>query len=176
VCRATYHPQDGCIFSVDGDTITSTFMIQTRTRRHVCFVTIVEGDLTTPHRERCESTFFTRLSAARIAVSMVGVNDEGCALAVDEYDLDGLRKAAQQLNIALRVRTHCARILITEPGVDPPLPPVSSVLAAMAEAEIGVIHLATGSDGLAILVDERDAARAQTVFVDFAVPTPQSAA
>jgi aspartokinase len=147
-------------------------MVQTHTRRHVCFASIIEGNLAT--RERCESALFARLSAAQIDVSMVAVNDVGCAFALDEYDLDGLGKAVQSLNVALRVRTHCVRILVSRRGA--PLPSVCSVIEAMAEAGIGFIHLAAGSGELSVLMDERDAARAQLALAGCAEATPRTAA
>ena len=151
-------------------------MVQTRTRRHVCFVTIIEGDLATPMREQCESAFFERLSAARIAVSMVAVNDSGCVLAVDEYDLEGMHKAAQALNVALRMRSRCARVSVSKRGAAPPLPSVSTVIAALAEEGIGIIHLAAGTNEVSVLVDERDAVRTQVVLSRCAVPSSRSAA
>jgi aspartokinase len=144
------------------------------TRRHVCFASIIEGNLAT--RERCESALFARLSAAGIEVSMVAVNDAGCALALDEHDLDGLGKAVQSLNVALRLRTHCARVSVSQRGVEGPLPSIGSVIGAMAEAGICFVHLAAGAADLSVLVDERDAARAQAVLAGCIVATPRTAA
>ena len=64
---------------------------------------------------------------------MVAVNDSGCVLAVDEYDLEGMHKAAQALNVALRVRSRCARVSVSKRGASPPLPSVSPIIAALAE-------------------------------------------
>jgi aspartokinase len=145
-----------------------------QTRPHICFASIIEGNLAT--RERCESALFARLSAAGIEVSMVAVNDVGCALALDEHDLDGLGKAVQSLNVAVRLRTHCVRVSLSQRGVDPPLPSISSVIGAMAEAGICFVHLAAGTDDLSVLVDERDGVRAQAVLAACAVTTPRTAA
>ncbi len=149
-------------------------MVQTHTRPRVCFATITEGNLAT--RERCESDFFARLSAARIEISMVAVNEVGCALALDEHDLDGLGKAVQSLNVALRLRTHCACVSVSHTGEDVGLPSISSVIAAMAEAAISFVHLAAGTGDLSVLVDERDAARTQAVLARCAVPATRTAA
>jgi len=151
-------------------------MVQTRTRRHVCFVSVIEGDLATPLRERSEADLFGRLAAEGVKVSMVAVNDVGCALTVDEYELDGLRKAVQSLNVALRVRTRCARVVVAQRDGGAPPPSVSSVIAGMAEAGIGVIHLAGETSGLAVLVDERDAVRTQAVLAHCAAPDSRHAA
>jgi hypothetical protein len=137
-------------------------MTQTRTRRHVCFASIIEGDLTTPERERCEAAFFEKLAAAHIPISMVAVNDVGCVFAIDEFDLQVLREAVGRLNVALNIHKHCARLSLS--STHQPYPPVSGVIAAMAEAGISIIHLAAGSNDLAILVEERDATRAQAVL------------
>src|SRR6202011_376333 len=114
-------------------------------RRHVCFASIVDGDVATP-------------------------------VVVDEYDLDALRKAAQQLNVALHVRTRCARLSVSQRGADPALPSIASVVAALADDGIGLIHLAAGPDTFSILVDERDAVRAQAVLVRCAILTQTNAA
>jgi len=143
-------------------------MTQTRTRRHVCFASIIEGDLTTPQRARCEAAFFQKLAASHIDISMLAVNDVGCVFAIDEFDLHVLREAVQRLNVALNIHKRCARLSLSRPSAGPPYPPVSCIIAAMADAGISIIHLAAGPNDLAILVEERDATRAQAVLANTA--------
>jgi aspartokinase len=144
-------------------------VIQIRTRRHVCCVSLVEKNLA-PSPEQCKADILGRLATDRIEVSMVAVNDVGCAFAIDEYDLDGLRKAVQLCNVAMRVRTRCARVTLVPRRSDAAAPSVSSVIAAMAEAGVGVIHLAWDTGGLSALVEERDAVRTAAVLANCAVP------
>lgn len=149
-------------------------MLQTITRRHICFASIVEGDVATPQRERCESALFARLSNARVGISMVAVHDGGCAFAVDEYDLADVREAMKSLNLALSVRTRCARVALTGVGAGASNRTVSAVLGAIAEAGIGLIHLSSGVSDVTVLVAERDAARAQALMSGAAISSRTS--
>jgi aspartokinase len=151
-------------------------MVLIRTRRHVCFATVTEGDLAKSSRERCESTLFERLAAARIEASMVAVNDGGCAFVVDEHDLEGLRQAVRSLNVALRVRTRCVRIALSQRRAKRSLPSIGSLMASLAEAGICVIHLAADAQTLTVLVEERDASGTQAALSRCAAPIPQTAA
>lgn len=139
-------------------------MIQTITRRHICFASLVEGDLATPERQRCESALFARLSKARVGISMVSVHDGGCAFAVDEYDLADLRNSIESLNVALSVRMRCARITLTGSEIDSSYRTVSCVIAAIADEGIATIHLSACTADVAVLVADRDAARAQAAI------------
>jgi len=149
-------------------------MIQTRTRRHVCFVTIIEGNIATPLRERCEARIFERLTANRVDVSLLAINDNRCSLAVDEFDLRGVRAALQSLNVALRVRKRCARISV-KPHDGEPLPALWAVIKAMSDANIGIVHLAESAGSLTLLVDEREAERAHSALVQCTMTTPRAA-
>ncbi len=139
-------------------------MIQTVTRRYICFASIVEGDLDAPERQRCEAALFARLSEARVGISMISVHDGGCAFAVDEYDLADVRKALESLNVAVSVRMRCARITLRGRDVDASPRLASCVIAAIAEQGIATIHVSAGPADVAVLVADRDAVRTQVVM------------
>ena len=149
-------------------------MVQIRTRRHVCFATVAEGDAGQRSREACEAAFFGRLTAAHVETSMLAVNAAGWSLVVDEYDGEELRAAVRSLNLALRMRSRCARVTFVRHG-NGTIPGGDLVLAALAQAGIAVVHLAAEAEALAVVVDERDASRTQTVLCLCAQTAPKAA-
>jgi aspartokinase len=131
-------------------------------RHGLCFASVIEGETASPARERCESALFARIAASGIAIGMLAVSDAGCVFAVDRLDVPRLQEAAQRLNVAIRLRTGCTRVR-TRRGARP-APTAAHVIAALAEAGIGFVHLCADRDGVAVLVDERDARRAVSVL------------
>jgi aspartokinase len=143
-------------------------MYQTRTRRHVCFASVIEGDVTSPSRETCEFELFTRLMHAGIPISMLTLHDGGCAFAVDEYDLNAVRDAMHDLNLALSIRLNCARVTLQQRGERDPHWSPAGVIAAIAQAGIGMVHLSANDDEIAVLVDQREASRVQAAMTETA--------
>jgi aspartokinase len=137
-------------------------MMIIRTRRHVWLVAVVTDDPAVSLRRVWESTVCRRLSDAGVAVSIVELSDAGCILAVDEYDLDAVRKAAKFAGAALRVRMRCARIAISRRGGTAPVAFVAHIVSAMAESRVAVQHIVTDAETVSLLIDERDALCAQS--------------
>jgi aspartokinase len=131
-------------------------------RHGLCFASVIEGETTSPARERCESALFERIAASGITIEMLAVSDVGCVFAVDQLDAARLCEAAQHLNVAIRLRRGCTRVR-TRRGARP-APTAAQVIAALAEAGIGIVHLCADRDGVAALVDEADAPRAIAVL------------
>lgn len=139
-------------------------VIETRRRYHLCFASITEGDLSSPARERCESKLFGRLRASGIDVTMVAVNEDGCAFATDHHDLRALEAAVRELNVALRLRTGCARVALVRRSGRSAIPPVARLIGDLADAGIGIVHLSADDDALSVLVDETDATAAAHIM------------
>lgn len=131
-------------------------------RHGFCFASVIEGETASPARERCESALFERIAASGIALEMLAVSDVGCVFAVDHLDVPRLYEAAARLNVAIRVRSGCTRVR-TRRG-SRPVPSVAHVIAALADERIGIIHLCADREGVAVLVDTEDAARAVGVM------------
>ena len=139
-------------------------VIETRLRHHLCFASIIEGDLNSLVRERCESKLFGRLLASRAYITMLAVNDEGCAFATDRHDVPALEAAVHELNVALRLRTGCARVSLLRRRSGTPIPPVARVIGALAAAGIEIVHLAADDDALSVLVDDENASAAARIM------------
>jgi aspartokinase len=148
--------------------------IEIRSRRHCCYVRIIEGDLSSPARERCESSLFARLSEDGVAVMMVAVHDGYCAFAVDGHDITRLQDGIRGMNCAVRIQDRCTRVTLTygDPGR---LPHVAKIIAALAAEGIGIVHLAADRDAVSILVHDHDGARAAAVLERCALQTSRAA-
>lgn len=131
-------------------------------RHGLCFASVIEGETTSPARERCESTLFERIAASGIALEMLAVSDAGCVFAVDQLDVPRLYEAAKRLNVAIRLRSGCSRVR-TRRG-SRPIPTAAQVIGALAGEGIGIIHLFADREGVAVLVDTHDAPRAVSVL------------
>jgi hypothetical protein len=97
----------------------------------MAFVELTEGELEPGARSACESTLFAPLEASGIAPEMVAINSAGCFFTVDERDGARVRAAVASLNVALRLRTACARVTLVRGEADWPLPSLASVLVAI---------------------------------------------
>jgi aspartokinase len=143
-------------------------------RHGLCFASVIEGETTSPARERCESTLFERIAASGITLEMLAVSDGGCVFAVDQLDVPFLCQAAQRLNVAIRLRSNCSRVR-TRRGARP-IPTAAQVIGALAREGIGIIHLFADREGVAVLVDTDDAPRAVGVMTHLGEASATTAA
>lgn len=118
-----------------------------RRRRHCCYVSIIEGDLSPLGREGCEASLFDLLSEDGVAVTMVAFHDEGCAFTIDGSDLPIIKAVIGQLNVAERVHPGCTRLTLsrTDSGR---LPHVARIIAAIAVEGIPIVHLAADTNAV----------------------------
>jgi len=128
-------------------------------RRDLCYVNVVEGDLEPSARRLRESDLFGRLAEARVAVTMVVVNDGSCSFAVDTRDVARVQTAASGINMAVRIRARCTLVILSfaHDGHEEHL---ARVMAAVAAAKVTVVYLAMGVDTVSVLVDDEDGTRA----------------
>lgn len=133
-------------------------------RHGLCFASIIEGETASPAREQCESALFERIAAAAVAIEMLAVSDNGCVFVVDHLDVPRLAEAAHHLNVAIRMRSGCTRVRTRRAARPTPSP--AHVIAALADAGIGIIHLCADREGVSVLVDTDDAKRAVHVMTE----------
>lgn len=105
-----------------------------------------------------------------IAIEAVAIEADGCSFIIEDRNAKRFTDAVRDLNVAVTVREHCARVALTRTITDWPLPPLHEVMHAFAANAIDVVHLAADASSLTVVVGERDADRVANVFSRFFQP------
>jgi aspartokinase len=124
-----------------------------------------------------EATIFQRLAARDVPIDMIDVNPEGISFVVDTPSLEAVRSALADLNVALKLRSHCTRVAVAGfRGARFARRSLTYALQALAAAHIVVYHCVCRGSTLALVVDERDATRVTPVLRSLGALAPPSAA
>jgi aspartokinase len=110
------------------------------------------------------------LAASGIAMEAVAITGDGCSFIIDSRDGARFASAIVDLNVALKLHDHCARVALTRTATDWPLPSLKRVMEALDNEGIGVVHLTSDATALTVLVDEREADRVAASFSRFYQP------
>jgi len=141
-----------------------------RLRRRVSFAQVIEGDLDGAHKRHCERGVVQHLTAAGIRLEAVAIDNEGCSFIIDSRDATRFAAAVDELNVAVKLHDHCARIALTRTATDWPLPALGRVMEAFDNEGIDVVHLNGDANALTVIVDEREADHVLGVFSRFYQP------
>ncbi len=130
-----------------------------RVRHNLACVHLIEGDLVAADKRRCEGSLVEHLSATGIVLDEVNFGTDSGSFAVSRRDALRLESAIRDLNVAVKIRDHCARIVVTRSATDPPLPSIVKLLTLIDEEGIGVVSFDANTTSLTMLVDENDSDR-----------------
>ena len=84
--------------------------------RNVAFFRVIQGLSDEGGRAMLDRELFNRLAAKNISIDMINVNDAGVFFVCDDENVERVRAELHNLNLALRVRTHCAKLSIVGAG------------------------------------------------------------
>jgi aspartokinase len=141
-----------------------------RLRHHVSFAQVIEGETESPQRRRCECSVIEHLTASHITLEAVAINADGCSFIIDSRDSTRFATAIRELNVAVKLRDHCARIALTRNATDWPLPSLGRLMHSLEAESIDVVHLVADANALTVVVDDQDADRVAGVFSRFYQP------
>ncbi len=86
--------------------------------RNIVFFRVIQGDIDDfEARAKLEETLFGRLAEREISIDMINVNNAGIFFVCDAPNVDLVRRELSDLNLAIRVRTHCSKISIVGAGM-----------------------------------------------------------
>jgi aspartate kinase len=94
------------------------------------------------------------------------VNNAGIFFVCDSPNVDLVRRELSDLNLAIRVRSHCAKISIVGAGMRGTSGVMFRVVAALTTAEVEIIHSTDSNITISVLVPEEDVARAEQAVHD----------
>jgi aspartate kinase len=136
--------------------------------RDVIFVRVIQGEIDDlDARRELELEIFRRLAERDVSVDMINVNNAGIFFIIDHDRLETMRAELAGLNMALRVRAHCAKISIVGAGMRGTPGVMYRVVQALSESEIEIIHSTDSNITISVLVPEEDVVRAEQAIHDY---------
>ena len=127
-------------------------------------------------RAMLDRELFNRLAAKSISIDMINVNDAGVFFVCDDENVERVRAELHNLNLALRVRSHCAKLSIVGAGMRGTPGVMAGVVRAVTGATVEIIHSTDSNITISVLVPDDGAARAEQALHDFFALGPQTAA
>jgi aspartate kinase len=135
--------------------------------RSISFVRVIQGDIDDRElRREIELALFERLAHRDISVDMINVNNAGIFFTVDTPEVDTVRRELADLNVAVRIRTGCAKLSIVGAGMRGTPGVMYRVMQALGSAEVPVIHSTDSNITISMLVPDEDASRAEQAIHD----------
>jgi aspartate kinase len=143
--------------------------------RKVSFFRVIQGLSDEGGRATLDRELFDRLAAAHISIDMINVNDAGVFFVCDDENVERVQAELHNLNLALRVRMHCAKLSIVGAGMRGTPGVMAKVVRAVTEAGVEIIHSTDSNITISVLVPDDGAVRAEQALHDFFALGPAAA-
>jgi aspartate kinase len=134
--------------------------------RDVTFCRIIQGLTEDSDRSDVDRAVLGRVAERGISIDMVNVNDAGVFFIVDDEHADAVRPALADLNLALRMRPHCAKISVVGAGMRGTSGVIYRVVKAVTDAGVEIIHSTDSNITISILVPADRAHAAEQALHD----------
>jgi len=134
--------------------------------KDIAFVRIIPGEEDIPKRAELDRQLLGRIAERGVSIDMINVNAAGVFFVCDLENVDVVRDELRDMNLAVRIRTHCAKISIVgasmrgTPGV------MYRVVRAVTDAGVEIIHSTDSNITISVLVPEEDASRGEQALHD----------
>jgi aspartate kinase len=132
----------------------------------VTFCRIIQGLTDDVERSDIDRDVLARVAERGISIDMVNVNDAGVFFIVDDEHADAVRPALADLNLALRMRPHCAKISVVGAGMRGTAGVIYRVVKAVTDAGVEIIHSTDSNITISILVPADQAKAAEQALHD----------
>ena len=143
--------------------------------RGVAFFRVIQGLSDEGGRATLDRELFDRLAAANISIYMINVNDAGVFFVCDDENVERVQGELHNLNLALRVRMHCAKLSIVGAGMRGTPGVMAAVVRAVTESGVEIIHSTDSNITISVLVPDDAAGRAEQALHDYFALGPQAA-
>jgi aspartate kinase len=144
--------------------------------RGVAFFRVIQGLSSEGGRAMLDRELFDRLAAAGISIDMINVNDAGVFFVCDDENVERVQGELHDLNLALRVRKHCAKLSIVGAGMRGTPGVMARVVRAVTESHVEIIHSTDSNITISVLVPDDHAGAAEQALHDFFALGPETAA
>jgi len=132
----------------------------------VTFCRIIQGLTDDYDRADVDRDVLERIAECGISIDMINVNDAGVFFICDDEAADRIRPAISDLNLALRMRPHCAKISIVGAGMRGTSGVMYRVVKTIGDAGVDIIHSTDSNITISILVPADQAVRAEQALHD----------
>jgi aspartate kinase len=132
----------------------------------VTFCRIIQGLTDDYDRADVDRDVLGRIAERGISIDMINVNDAGVFFICDDEAADAIRPAISDLNLALRMRPHCAKISIVGAGMRGTSGVMYRVVKTIGDAGVDIIHSTDSNITISILVPADQAVRAEQALHD----------
>ncbi len=143
--------------------------------RSVAFFRVIQGLSSEGGRAMLDRALFDRLAAANVSIDMINVNDAGVFFVCDDENVERVQGELHDLNLALRVRPHCAKLSIVGAGMRGTPGVMARVVRAVTESSVEIIHSTDSNITISVLVPDDQAGTAEQALHDFFALGPESA-
>jgi aspartate kinase len=144
--------------------------------RGVAFFRVIQGLSDEGGRATLDRLLFDRLAAANISIDMINVNDAGVFFVCDDENVERVQGELHNLNLALRVRMHCAKLSIVGAGMRGTPGVMAAVVRAVTDAGVEIIHSTDSNITISVLVPDDAAGGAEQALHDYFALGPHPAA
>lgn len=134
--------------------------------RDITFFRIIQGEAG-PERADLDLKIFQRMAENDISIDMINVNNAGVFFVCDSDNVEAAKRELADLNVAVRVRPHCAKISVVGAGMRGTPGVMYRVVRAITEAGVEIIHSTDSNITISMLVPEEGATRAEQFVHDF---------
>jgi aspartate kinase len=132
----------------------------------VTFCRIIQGLTDDIERSDVDRDVLARVAERGISIDMINVNDAGVFFICDDPSADAIRPALSDLNLALRMRPHCAKISIVGAGMRGTSGVMYRVVKTITDAGVEIIHSTDSNITISILVPADQAVMAEQALHD----------
>jgi len=134
--------------------------------RDITFFRIIQGEAG-PERAEVDLKIFQRMAENEISIDMINVNNAGVFFVCDSDNVEAAKRELADLNVAVRVRPHCAKISVVGAGMRGTPGVMYRVVRAITEAGVEIIHSTDSNITISMLVPEDGATRAEQAIHNF---------
>jgi aspartate kinase len=134
--------------------------------RDIAFVRIIAGEEDVAKRAELDKQLLQRVAERGISIDMINVNAAGVFFVCDHENVENVREELRDLNLAVRIRPHCAKISIVGAGMRGTPGVMYRVVRSVSDAGVEIIHSTDSNITISVLVPEEDAQRAEQALHD----------
>jgi aspartate kinase len=134
--------------------------------RDLTFVRVIRDLSGQDARMQLELQMFGRLARERISLDQININAAGIFFAVRSAQAQRVRELLADLNLAIRLREHCAKLSIVGAGMRGMPGVMYQIVEALSKARIEIVHCTDSNITISILIPEAEVARAEAAVHD----------
>ncbi|MBV8150053.1 MAG: aspartate kinase [Candidatus Eremiobacteraeota bacterium] len=134
--------------------------------KDIAFVRIIQGEENVTQRAALDRQLLRRIAERGASIDMINVNSAGVFFVCDSENVEVVREELRDMNLAVRIRSHCAKISIVGAGMRGTPGVMYRVVRAVVDAGVEIIHSTDSNITISVLVPEEDADRAEQALHD----------